>query len=497
MVLNAIANPPQFNQNARSGAVTSAFNSLLASQQQKQNMMIQLAQLAQQQQQQQQRNQFLGGLSQILGAGSQRMQQTMGAPTGATPPFVDPNTLPQDQTGMTPAPLQGQPMAQPQPMANGINKLLQAAQFSMQSGFFDEANQLMGMAQKAQKIQEMEQEGIDKKMVIDNNFLLSIFDNDKLRNEMFDRVIPTLYDPGRREIYQTIRDVANQGPEGKQEAFRFMSEADANFADVVGVKRAGQFSNPIAGKNGVTMIDKRTGQVEFMPYPEGFEPKESGRFSDDYIRLQREKLNLQKEAQELKAEREERLAEKQKFETKLKSETTIASAEKRARDEYNSFKEPLLKIEEATAKVLSAVDSPVGDVTLVTSYLKVIDPPSVARESEVAAIENARSVIESIEVALKKAGTGEKLSEDQRAQIKEQAQIIRDVTSAIYQREMQNVLNIAGRTTINGQPLNTQNISGLPEGVPFGAQPVPGEQDVYILELPNGEAMRYRFQPEQ
>jgi hypothetical protein len=54
----------------------------------------------------------------------------------------------------------------------------------------------------------------------------------------------------------------------------------------------------------------------------------------------------------------------------------------------------------------------------VFSFLKTLDPASVARETEVAAVTNAQSLLGRMEVAFSKLKSGRQLSDQQRAEMK-------------------------------------------------------------------------------
>lgn len=67
----------------------------------------------------------------------------------------------------------------------------------------------------------------------------------------------------------------------------------------------------------------------------------------------------------------------------------------------------------------------IGDVASIVNFLKVIDPRSVARESEVQSVENATSLIGRMEQAYGKWSTGQKLTTEQRADMVQAASILR------------------------------------------------------------------------
>ncbi len=82
--------------------------------------------------------------------------------------------------------------------------------------------------------------------------------------------------------------------------------------------------------------------------------------------------------------------------------------------------------------LLNSPQTAIWDVASVVWFLKTIDPASVARESEVAAVENARGIIDSIWNIFQKADQGTKLTDGQRKQLKDSIQTIVDAGNAKY-----------------------------------------------------------------
>ncbi len=74
--------------------------------------------------------------------------------------------------------------------------------------------------------------------------------------------------------------------------------------------------------------------------------------------------------------------------------------------------------------LLAAPQTAVGDVAAIVWFLKTIDPSSVARESEVESVENARGMLDNISVKLAKLKDGKKLSTEQRQELKDTIWII-------------------------------------------------------------------------
>ena len=78
-------------------------------------------------------------------------------------------------------------------------------------------------------------------------------------------------------------------------------------------------------------------------------------------------------------------------------------------------------------KELTKISGGIGDTAAVTAFLKTIDPGSVARESEVAGVENARGLIDNVTLWFEKLGTGARLSADQKKQLSEVSDTLGDL----------------------------------------------------------------------
>lgn len=77
----------------------------------------------------------------------------------------------------------------------------------------------------------------------------------------------------------------------------------------------------------------------------------------------------------------------------------------------NNFRE----ITNAYKKVVSAPDTPAGDVSLIFAYMKLLDPGSTVREGEFATAENTAGIPERIVTAYNKALGGKRLGDSQRS----------------------------------------------------------------------------------
>ena len=75
-------------------------------------------------------------------------------------------------------------------------------------------------------------------------------------------------------------------------------------------------------------------------------------------------------------------------------------------------------------KLLAQPQTAIGDVASVVWFLKTIDPTSVARESEVQSVENARGIIDGISNVFAKAKEWTKLTDKQRQQLVDSINVI-------------------------------------------------------------------------
>ncbi len=73
---------------------------------------------------------------------------------------------------------------------------------------------------------------------------------------------------------------------------------------------------------------------------------------------------------------------------------------------------------------LAKLEGGIGDTAAITAFLKTIDPGSVARESEVAGVESARGLLDSVNVFFAKLKTGDRLSTQQRTQLQDTANVL-------------------------------------------------------------------------
>jgi hypothetical protein len=97
------------------------------------------------------------------------------------------------------------------------------------------------------------------------------------------------------------------------------------------------------------------------------------------------------------------------------------AAENTLRNEYLTQTKPYRDIKAAYDRVSAAEPTAVGDIALVFSYMKMLDPGSVVREGEFATASKAGGVPTRVINLYNKAVSGEILTDDQRASMRSQA----------------------------------------------------------------------------
>lgn len=104
------------------------------------------------------------------------------------------------------------------------------------------------------------------------------------------------------------------------------------------------------------------------------------------------------------------------------SQQNFARADK-LRDEFNAASKEFVTVGDAYGKVQAAATDPsaAGDLSLIFSYMKILDPTSVVREQEFANAQNAGGVPDKIRAAYNKVLNGQRLAPNQRADFVNQA----------------------------------------------------------------------------
>lgn len=123
------------------------------------------------------------------------------------------------------------------------------------------------------------------------------------------------------------------------------------------------------------------------------------------------------------------------------------------RDEYVAQSKDFVTIRNAYGKIQASAQnpSPAGDLSLIFSYMKILDPTSVVREGEQASARNAAGVPDQIRNIYNRVVSGQQLNPEQRADFVNRAGSL-FAENLESQRELENYYSgLSGRTGIDPQ----------------------------------------------
>jgi hypothetical protein len=118
------------------------------------------------------------------------------------------------------------------------------------------------------------------------------------------------------------------------------------------------------------------------------------------------------------------------------------------RDEFNALTKDFRTVQDAYSKIESTSDTGAGDMSMLYSYVKLLDPGSVVRESEFATAAASGSFGEQVQGAVQRIMTGERLPPTLRAAFKGEAKSIFQAQKAGYERLKTSYGNLATRTGV-------------------------------------------------
>jgi hypothetical protein len=162
------------------------------------------------------------------------------------------------------------------------------------------------------------------------------------------------------------------------------------------------------------------------------------------------------------------------------------------RDEFNALTKDFRTVQDAYSKIESTSQTGAGDMSMLYSYVKLLDPGSVVRESEFATAAASGSFGESVQGAVQRLATGERLPDSLRNAFKAEAKSIFAAQKSGYERLKTSYGNLATRT---GVP--TENVIvdyAAPEAVPpvtLGTQPPAGGAPFAAPDSQGGNIIRY------
>lgn len=241
-------------------------------------------------------------------------------------------------------------------------------------------------------------------------------------------------------------------------------------------------ANPESGLNmGAIMLSSLMGPKEFADtYGKLEEQKRERELQPGKLEQQGIELGLKKaEVNKVLAQNRKLDAETKKLLLELEAvkqgaEGAIVDPEKRnkaeqaLRKEYSKETADFTKTQDAFRKIDAAEDTAVGDLSLIFSFMKMLDPGSVVREGEFATAQNAAGVDEKIINLYNNVITGERLNPRQRESFKKQAQSLMDAASKRDDEVKKTLMN-----PIKSYGLNPNNVFGVQEETPAEKTPLP------------------------
>jgi len=151
--------------------------------------------------------------------------------------------------------------------------------------------------------------------------------------------------------------------------------------------------------------------------------------------------------------------------------------ERKLAQEYQNNTKNFTQVQEAYRRIKAAENNAAGDLSLIFSYMKMLDPGSVVREGEFATAQNAAGVPERIVNIYNRLLSGERLGEKQRTEFRGQSEKL--MTAAGKQE--QNVR--AGlEKVVKNYGLNSENVFTTPGAEAEQAAPPPGQGERTITK---------------
>lgn len=135
----------------------------------------------------------------------------------------------------------------------------------------------------------------------------------------------------------------------------------------------------------------------------------------------------------------------------------IFEQERKLAKEYQNNTKNFTDVQEAYRRIQAAEDNAAGDLSLIFSYMKMLDPGSVVREGEFATAQNAAGVPQRVVNLYNRILEGERLGEKQRKQFRGQAE---KLFGAAGKRE--NEVRSGLEKVIKNYGLNSENVFTTP-----------------------------------
>lgn len=131
--------------------------------------------------------------------------------------------------------------------------------------------------------------------------------------------------------------------------------------------------------------------------------------------------------------------------------TSTRATENTLRDEFNNLTKDFRVVQDAHTKINSTADTGAGDMSLLYSYVKLLDPGSVVRESEFAAAAQSGSLGQRVQNAYERIATGQRLEPTLKKQFLDEADSLYKSQLNGANRLKAQYTDIAKRNNVNPQ----------------------------------------------
>ena len=121
------------------------------------------------------------------------------------------------------------------------------------------------------------------------------------------------------------------------------------------------------------------------------------------------------------------------------------------RDEFNTLTKDFRTVQDAYSKIKATSDTGAGDMSLLYSYVKLLDPGSVVRESEFATAAASGSYGERIQGLVQRIVTGERLPKSLREEFKIEAETIYQAQKRGFDTTQTNYKSLAERHGVKSE----------------------------------------------
>lgn len=224
----------------------------------------------------------------------------------------------------------------------------------------------------------------------------------------------------------------------------------------------------------IAEFSKTGDHSKLVPREEPVKPKDVGN-DREALALERGYSSFAEAPQNVKAEINKEVKRREDERLRLSQmHVNVADANRNFQQESSLRKEFLAQnktfvdIRDSYARVQAAAKDPsaAGDLALVFSYMKILDPISVVREGEQATAENARGVPEGIRNLYNKVLTGQKLGPNQRKDFVDRAGRLYKAQEEQYKKSVTQYGRIADAAGLNRQNILVDLLSPTPGGGP-------------------------------